>query len=199
MPVGVVPGSLSKRQSAFCDVLLVDEEDQEVPSGEPGEMLLRGPMLFSGYLASGYAAEADFAGGWFHTGDVMVRNEDGTLDFVERKKYMIKSGGENIYPAEIERLLVCHPAIVEAAVVRKADARWGEVPVACVAVSDPGGRRGELRAYLDGKLARYKIPKEFVFLRTGDFHRNITGKIIRSELEAMVARPGRSTVAARRG
>jgi fatty-acyl-CoA synthase len=146
-------------------------------------------MLFSGYLARGYAAEDDFTGGWFHTGDVMVRNEDGTLDFVERKKYMIKSGGENIYPAEIERLLVCHPAIVEAAVVRKPDVRWGEVPVACVAVSDSGVDESDLRAYLDGKLARYKMPKEFAFLRTGDFHRNITGKIIRSELEAMVRGP----------
>lgn len=189
VPVGVVPASLSKRQSAFCDVLLVDDEGRETPPGEPGEMLLRCPMLFSGYLARRYAVENDFTDGWFHTGDVMVRNGDGTLDFVERKKYMIKSGGENIYPAEIERLLVCHPAIVEAAVVRKPDARWGEVPVACVAVSDPGVDESELRAYLDGKLARYKIPKEFAFLQTGDFHRNITGKIIRSELEAMVHGP----------
>ena len=77
MPVGVVPASLSKRQSAFCDVRLVDEEDDEVPVGEPGEMFLRWPMLFSGYLARGYAAENDFTGGWFHTGDVMVGTRTG--------------------------------------------------------------------------------------------------------------------------
>ena len=189
VPIGVVPRSLSKRQSAFCDVLLVDEEGDAVPNGEPGEMLLQGPMLFSGYLASGYAIENDFDGGWFHTGDVMVRNPDGTLDFVERKKYMIKSGGENIYPAEIERLLLRHPGVVEVAVVKKADARWGEVPVACVAVGDPQVDEAGLRAYLDRKLARYKIPKEFAFLPAGDFHRNITGKIIRSDLEALVAGP----------
>jgi len=193
VPVGVVPVSLSKRQSAFCDVLLVDDEGQETAPGVPGEMLLRCPMLFSGYLAAGYAVENDFTGGWFHTGDVMVRNADGTLDFVERKKYLIKSGGENIYPAEIERLLVCHPAIVEAAVVRKPDSRWGEVPVACVAVSDSRVDEAALRAYLDGKLARYKIPREFAFLRTSDFHRNITGKIVRSELEAMVSTPVKSS------
>jgi fatty-acyl-CoA synthase len=195
VPVGVVPTSLSKRQGPFHDVVLVDETGQETVTGEPGEMLLRSPMLFSGYLASGYCPENDFAGGWFHTGDVMVRNEDGTLDFVERKKYMIKSGGENIYPAEIERLLFSHPAITEAAVVRKADDRWGEVPVACVAVNDPAVREGDLRAYLEGMLARYKIPKEFAFLKAADFHRNITGKIIRSELEALVAG---STAAPRR-
>ena len=188
LPVGVVPTTLSKRQSAFHDVVLVDEQGQEVPSGEPGEMLLRSPMVFSGYLAngSGCTLESDFATGWFWTGDVMVRNGDGTLDFVERKKYMIKSGGENIYPAEIERLLVSHPSIVEAAVVRKADIRWGEVPVACIAVSDPAVRDDDLRAYLEGMLARYKIPKEFFFLQPADFHRNVTGKIIRSDLETLV-------------
>jgi acyl-CoA synthetase (AMP-forming)/AMP-acid ligase II len=190
VPVGVVPAALSKRQSAFCDVRLVDEDDVEVPDGTPGEMLLRCPMLFSGYLARGYVPEADFTGGWFHSGDVLVRNGDGTLDFVERKKYLIKSGGENIYPAEIERLLARHPAVVEAAVVRKPDGRWGEVPVACVAVSDPGVGEGELRGYLDGKLARYKMPKEFAFLAASDFHRNLTGKIVRADLETLVAGPG---------
>jgi acyl-CoA synthetase (AMP-forming)/AMP-acid ligase II len=189
VPPGVVPASLSKRQSAFCDVLLIDEDEHEVLAGEPGEMLLRCPMLFSGYLASGYAPESDFTGGWFRTGDVMVRNDDGTLDFVERRKYMIKSGGENIYPAEIERLLAAHPAVAEVAVVRKADSRWGEVPVACVAVSDPSVGEDALRAFLDGRLARYKMPRQFIFLRVGDFRRNITGKIIRSALEELAGQP----------
>jgi acyl-CoA synthetase (AMP-forming)/AMP-acid ligase II len=186
VPPGLMPVSLSKQQSAFCDVRLVDEDGHEVPAGTPGEMLLRCPMLFSGYLATGYAPEADFAGGWFRTGDVMVRNGDGTLDFVERLKYMIKSGGENIYPAEIERLLAGHPAVAEVAVVRRPDACWGEVPVACVAVTDAAVGEGELRAFLDGRLARYKMPREFTFLRAGDFRRNLTGKIIRSELEDRV-------------
>ena len=189
VPPGVVPASLSKRQSAFCDVVLIDEGEHEVPAGQPGEMLLRCPMLFSGYVASGYAPESDFTGGWFRTGDVMVRNDDGTLDFVERRKYMIKSGGENIYPAEVERLLAAHPAVAEVAVVRKADSRWGEVPVACVAVSDPAVGEVELRGFLDGRLARYKMPRQFRFLQASDFHRNVTGKIIRSELEELVGQP----------
>jgi acyl-CoA synthetase (AMP-forming)/AMP-acid ligase II len=189
VPPGVVPVSLSKQQSAFCDVLLVDEDDHEVPAGQPGEMLLRCPMLFSGYLASSYAPESDFTGGWFRTGDVMVRNDDGTLDFIDRRKYMIKSGGENIYPAEIERLLAAHPGVVEVVVVRKPDSQWGEVPVACVAVRDPAVGEGELRAYLDGRLARYKMPRQFTFLQASDFHHNITGKIIRSELEDLVGQP----------
>jgi fatty-acyl-CoA synthase len=189
VPPGVTPASLSKQQSAFCDVRLVDEDDHEVPAGEPGEMLLRCPALFSGYLADGYAPEADFPGGWFRTGDVMVRHGDGTLDFVERRKYMIKSGGENIYPAEIERLLAAHPAVAEVAVVRRGDDHWGEVPVACVAVRDPAVGERELRAFLDTRLARYKMPAEFTFLRAADFRRNLTGKIIRSDLEYLVSHP----------
>jgi fatty-acyl-CoA synthase len=148
-------------------------------------------MLFSGYLTEEHEDDADFDGGWFHTGDVMVRNVDGTLDFVERSKYLIKSGGENIYPAEIERLLLRHPGVIEVAVVKQSDARWGEVPIACVAVSDPQISEPELRDYLDDKLARFKMPAQFAFLEPSDFHRNVTGKIIRADLEALVhARAG---------
>src|SRR5204862_4583816 len=121
--------------SPFCEVRLVDAEDREVPDGVPGELAMRGPTLFSGYWVG---ADDDFRGGWFHMGDVFVRNPDGTLDFVDRVKYLIKSGGENIYPAEIERVLLADPRVAEAAVVRRADAQWGEVPVAFVARRDEG-------------------------------------------------------------
>jgi fatty-acyl-CoA synthase len=133
IPVGVSPQQLSKEQSSWCRVRLVDEDDREVPDGTPGELVMRGPSLFSGYWRAEAATAEDFRGGWFHMGDIFVRNPDGTLDFVDRRKYLIKSGGENVYPAEIERLLLADARIFDAAVVRKRDARWGEVPVAFIA------------------------------------------------------------------
>ena len=131
---GEVPRSLAKRQSSLCRIRLVDAQDGEVALETPGELAVRGPTLFSGYWNAEAANAHDFRGGWFHLGDMFVRHADGTLDFVDRLKYLIKSGGENIYPAEIERVLLAHPAVADAAVVRKRDARWGEIPVAFVAL-----------------------------------------------------------------
>ena len=91
--VGEAPASLSKRQNDFCEVRLVDTDDNEVPAGEPGELAIRGPSLFSGYWRNAAANEESFRGGWFHMGDVFRRNPDGSLDFVDRVKYMIKSRG----------------------------------------------------------------------------------------------------------
>src|SRR5204862_4282633 len=102
------------------------------------ELAMRGPTMFSGYWRADAINAYDFRGGWFHLGDVFVRNPDGTLDFVDRVKYLIKTGGENVYPAEIERVLLADPRVADAAVVRQADAQWGEVPVAFVARRDEG-------------------------------------------------------------
>lgn len=192
IPVGVVPTTLRKTQSAFCDVRIVDEAGDECPTEVPGEMLLRGPTLFSGYWRSPEATAADLTGdGWFRTGDVMVRHDDGTLDFVDRRKYMIKSGGESIYPAELERALLGHPAVDVAAVVRAPDPRWGETPVAFVA------RRAhtqvtaqDLIDHVGATLARFKRPREVVFIAPDEFPRNVTGKIVRRDLEARVGEPG---------
>src|SRR5690606_34767660 len=124
--------NVDKEQSSFCDVRLVDEHDKEVPVGEVGEFAIRSATLFSGYWNAEQTNLTDFRNGWFHMGDLGRRNPDGTLSFVDRSKYMIKSGGENIYPAEIERVLLSSDRILEASVVRKKDATWGEVPVAFV-------------------------------------------------------------------
>ncbi|MEZ5726617.1 MAG: AMP-binding protein [Burkholderiaceae bacterium] len=98
-------GSAVKRASSLVQFRLVDEADRDVPDGEPGEMAVRGPTVFSGWNAPEANAKS-FVGGWFHMGDMFVRNPDGSYDFVDRSKYMIKSGGENIYPAEIERVML---------------------------------------------------------------------------------------------
>jgi acyl-CoA synthetase (AMP-forming)/AMP-acid ligase II len=184
--VGAWPESLSKQQNSYCQIKLVDEDDVEVADGQPGELAFRGPSLFSGYWANDKANAEDFRGGWFHMGDVFVRNPDGSLDFVDRRKYLIKSGGENIYPAEIERVLLADPRVLEAVVVRQPDARWGEVPVAFVARADDSLSAEAVRAACEGKIARYKFPKSVVFIGLDEFPRSTTGKVKRHELEALL-------------
>jgi fatty-acyl-CoA synthase len=126
---------------------------------------------------------SDFRGGWFHMGDVFVRNPDGTLDFVDRVKYLIKSGGENIYPAEIERVLLGDPRIADAAVVRCKDERWGEVPVAFVARREESLTAEDIHALCRAQLAGYKQPKGVRFIADDAFPRSASGKIQRHALE----------------
>ncbi len=165
----------------------------EVPPGTPGELAFRGPTLFSGYWNAPETNARDFRGGWFHLGDMFVRNTDGTLDFVDRLKYLIKSGGENIYPAEIERVLLADPAVADAVVVRRPDPTWGEVPVAVVARKDETLTDAQLRARRRTELAGYKQPKDFVFVALAELPRSTTGKIQRHEVEARLRNRGAAT------
>ncbi|MBP0439945.1 AMP-binding protein [Tianweitania sediminis] len=181
--VGLVPEKLDKLQSSFCRIKLVDPEDDEVSDGEPGELTIRSPALFSGYWNNPSANAEDFRGGWFHMGDVFRRNPDGTLSFVDRRKYLIKSGGENIYPAEIERVLLSDPLVRDAVVVRKSDGQWGEIPIALVVRLDEALTVESLRERCARSIARYKIPKEFHFVSEDDLPRSTTGKIKRHDLE----------------
>ena len=145
--------------------------------------MVRSPCLFSGYWRAADVNAEVFRGGWFHMGDVLRRNPDRTLDFVDRRKYLIKSGGENIYPAEIEEILLGSPRIASAAVVKRSDARWGEVPVAFVARRDERLNESDIEAVCRKSLAGYKRPKEVHFMRFEDFPRSTTGKILRHEME----------------
>ncbi len=184
IPIGVAPTSLSKRQSAFCELRLVDPDDNEVPVGTPGEVAMRGPTLFSGYWNADATNAHDFRNGWFHMGDVLRRNADGSLDYVDRVKYMIKSGGENIYPAEIEQVILTDARVREAVVVRRPDRRWGEVPVAFIVAAEAGL---DAEAILDNcreNLSSYKRPKGIFFIQDDELPRSTTGKIQRHELEA---------------
>ena len=188
IPIGAVPTRLSKEQSAFCEIKLVDPSDNEVAIGMPGELAIRGPTLFSGYWEAQETNARDFRGGWFHMGDVFRRNDDGSLDFVDRAKYMIKSGGENVYPAEIERVLMSDPRVTEAAVVRVADAKWGDVPLAFVSRRDVTISEADLLDLCRRELAGYKCPRQFQFIDFSDFPRSTSGKVQRHELEARLAR-----------
>ena len=190
LPIGAPPGRLSKVPSASCVLRLVDPDDNDVPDGTPGELLIRGPTLFSGYWNAPDTNARDFRNGWFHLGDVFTRNSDGTLDFVDRVKYLIKSGGENIYPAEIEQVLLRDPRVADAVVVRRTDATWGEVPIAFVARRDAALTEADLVEACRNSLARYKRPKEIRFIAAEDLPRSTTGKIQRHEVEKwLTAKP----------
>ncbi|MGH7041259.1 MAG: class I adenylate-forming enzyme family protein [Acetobacteraceae bacterium] len=183
IPSGAVPTSFSKRQSSLCEIRLVDPDGAEVPTGQIGEMAVRGPTVFSGYWEADEVNARDFSDGYFRMGDLFRRNSDGSYDFVDRAKYMIKSGGENIYPAEIERVLLSDPRIADAVVVRRPDERWGEVPVAFIAPKVSGLTEEDIEALCRQKLASYKRPKAVRFIAFEDFPRSTTGKIQRHEIE----------------
>lgn len=186
IPAGVRPSGskLDKDESSFIQVKIVDETGTPVERGESGEVVVRGPTLCSGYLDNPDANESEFENGWFHTGDIMTWNEDGTYSYVNRQKYLIKSGGENIYPAEIEQVLLRHEAVEDAIVVRTPDEKWGEVPRAVVGSSTPDDvSRTELLESTRDELANYKLPHYIQIVEPSEFPRSTTGKIVRETVE----------------
>jgi fatty-acyl-CoA synthase len=183
-PPGHVPASVAKSHNSLYLWRLVGADNADVKPGEAGEIAVRGPTVFSGYWNAPEANREAFRGGWFHMGDMFVENADGTLSYVDRLKYLIKSGGENIYPVEIERALMADPRVAEAVVVRKRDARWGEVPVAFVATQGAGATPEELMAICRSRLSGYKCPREIRLVASPDqFPRSTSGKVQRQAVE----------------
>jgi acyl-CoA synthetase (AMP-forming)/AMP-acid ligase II len=169
------------RPCLYLELDVWDDQARPVPAGERGEIVLRGPKVFPGYWRDPDATARAFAGGWFHTGDIGLRDEDGYLYIVDRLKDMIVSGGENIAGSEVERVLYEHDGVLEAAVVARPDERWGEVPVAYV-VLRPGAAvtAEELTEHCRGQLARFKVPRAVTFLDA--LPRNPSGKVLKREL-----------------
>jgi fatty-acyl-CoA synthase len=164
-------------------VRLVDPSGRDVPAGQDGEIWVRGPSVAVGYWRrekSGYFAPGD----WLRTGDVARRDADGYHYFTGRVKEMYKSGGENVYPAEVELILAPHPDIVDIAVVGIPDHRWGEIGMAVI-VPAPGKTvtLESLREFGSAQLARYKLPQRLVLV--SELQRNVTGKVQRQELVKM--------------
>jgi fatty-acyl-CoA synthase len=165
----------------FSDVRVVRPDFTPVDVGETGEVVVRGPHVMPGYWGLPDETAAVFADGWFRSGDAARVDEDGYVFIVDRIKDMIISGGENIYPAEIEDLLLAHPDIVECAVIGVADDKWGEVPRAVVVARegvdlDPDA----VLASLAGRLAKYKIPKSVVI--ADELPRTASGKLLKSRV-----------------
>jgi acyl-CoA synthetase (AMP-forming)/AMP-acid ligase II len=165
------------------ELRLVDDDFADVASGEVGEIVYRGPGVMAGYHRQPEASADAFAGDWFHSGDLARRDEEGYLWLVDRKKDMIVSGGENVYPAEVERVLLEHPSVADAAVIGVPHARWVETPLAIV-VGHPGASvdETELIAYCRGHLAGYKKPSAVVVVE--ELPRNAAGKVLKRELRA---------------
>jgi fatty-acyl-CoA synthase len=162
---------------------ILGENDQDVTPGAVGELALAGPHVCSGYWRRPEATAEAARGGWWHTGDLVRRDAEGYYWIAGRKKDMYISGGENVYPAEVEKILEAHPGVSEVAVLGIPDARWGECGLAVIAPRHPGALTStDVLAYCDGRLARYKIPKAVMF--TDALPRNAMGKVIKVELLA---------------
>jgi acyl-CoA synthetase (AMP-forming)/AMP-acid ligase II len=178
------PDSLGK-PDIFSEIRLLNEEGREVATGEVGEIVARTPYLMNGYYKDPAASEAFFAFGreWGRTGDLAVRDEEGFYSLASRRSDLIISGGVNIYPAEVERVLEAHPAVAEAAVFGVPDADWGEAVTAAVILHEPGAAgEEELIAHAREHLASFKCPRRVLFHT--DFPRTHNGKVRKVELRA---------------
>ena len=169
------------------DVRVVDPEGNEIGPGETGEVLVRGPHVMLGYWNRPEATAETLVDGWLHTGDVATIDEDGFVYIQDRIKDMIISGGENVYPAEIENVLAGHPGIAEVAVIGQASAKWGESPLAVVVASDDAISEKDVLAFCKGKLAPFKQPKHVEFVDV--IPRNPTGKVLKRTLREQFPGP----------
>ena len=161
---------------------VVDDAMNDVPQGEVGEIVYRSPMVMKEYWGKPEATAEAFAGGWFHSGDLVRQDEDGYLYVVDRKKDMIITGGENVYCAEVEDVLAAHPKVGEVALIGVPDARYGEAPLAVVAPRDPAAppTPAELTAWCRERLAGYKHPREYSIVAA--LPRNPSGKVLKTAL-----------------
>ncbi|WP_020658647.1 acyl-CoA synthetase [Amycolatopsis benzoatilytica] len=171
------------RPFLHVEARIVDERDDEVEVGEVGELVLRGPNVFAGYWGLPSASAETMRGGWFHSGDLARSDSDGFVTLVDRKKDMIISGGENVYPIEVEQVLYRHPGIADVAVIGAPDPRWGETVVAVV-VPDEGASldQDEVIAYCRERIAAFKCPHRVEVV--AELPRNATGKLLKRELRA---------------
>ena len=170
-------GSVGKPQ-LLCSARIVDDQDRELPDGAVGDLQFSGPGITPGYWRNEEATRAAFtADGWLRSGDLARRDADGFYWIAGRRKEMFISGGENVYPAEVENVLSAHPDVVDVAVLAEADPKWGEVGRAFVQLA-PGGRGldgAALDAFCRARLAPYKVPRRFDFV--AEFPRTSAGKI----------------------
>jgi fatty-acyl-CoA synthase len=171
------------RPNYFVETRLVDDQNRPVPVGQVGELVLKGPSMFSGYFNNPEATvEAIDDEGWFYTGDLARMDEDGFYYIVDRKKDMFISGGENVYPVEIEKVLYEHPAVAQCAVIGVPDEKWGEVGKAFVMLKpNATATAEELIEFLRRRLARYKVPKSVEFMESLPL--SSAGKILKRELK----------------
>ncbi|MGL3104336.1 class I adenylate-forming enzyme family protein [Bradyrhizobium sp. BR 1432] len=185
-------GDLSRKGSTglpglCCEAVVMDDAGNETPAGTPGEIVVRGPNVLQEYWRNLPATCEALHDGWYRTGDIARRDADGYFWVQDRKKNLIISGGENIYPAEVERVLLEHPDVAECAVIGRPDPQWDEVPVAYV-IRRPGAQieAGTLVAHVQSHLARFKAPREIIF--TEVLPRTALGKVQHAVLRKLDSR-----------
>jgi O-succinylbenzoic acid--CoA ligase len=173
------------------EVRIEGEAGEALPAGQAGEICVRGPTVMTGYLGRPEETARALRGGWLHTGDVGLLDSRGWLRVLDRRQDLVVSGGENVYPTEVEAVLTAHPEVAEAAVAGEPDADLGQRVVAAV-VLRPGARCDEaaLRAFCRGRLAGYKVPRRLLFL--AELPRTSSGKVLRRSLPFDGRRPGAS-------
>lgn len=164
----------------YIEAKVVDNEGKELPDNEVGELVLRGPMCMQGYWHNEKATQETIKEGWLYTGDLVRRDSEGYYYVVGRKKDMFISGGENVYPPEVEQVLRSHPRVLEAAVIGVPDEKWGEVGKAFVVSSEETLTMDELKNHCLENLAKFKIPKHFIFLPS--LPKGDSGKILKRKL-----------------
>jgi long-chain acyl-CoA synthetase len=165
------------------EVMIADADDEPLPPGEAGEILCRGEVVMAGYWCNDAASADSLRGGWLHTGDVGAFDEEGYLHLKDRSKDLIISGGANIYPREVEEVLLAHPKVEEVSVIGRPDREWGEAVVAYVVGH---AAPAELDALCLAHIARFKRPKDYVFVDA--LPKNNYGKILKTELRAVDAK-----------
>ena len=165
-----------------CQVRVADADDNPLPAGQTGEVLVRGDAVMAGYWRNPDASDETLRGGWLHTGDVGSFDEEGFLTLKDRAKDVIISGGSNIYPREVEEVLLEHPAVQEVSVIGRDHPEWGEVVVAYVV---GGAREAELDALCLNRIARFKRPKAYVYVE--ELPKNNYGKVLKTELRKLDA------------
>ncbi|MGW1991446.1 class I adenylate-forming enzyme family protein [Embleya sp. NPDC001921] len=177
-------GSIGK-EYLLAEAQVQDAEGREVAPGELGEICVRGPSLMSGYFNRPEETAAVFRAGWLRTGDLAVRDREGYFYFRDRAKEMIKSGGENVYSAEIEQVLLTHPGVVEAMVVGAPSVEWDE-EVRAIVVTRPGHvpSEAEIQGFVRERLAGYKVPKRVVFRNASEIPRSAVGKALKERLKS---------------
>ena len=168
----------------YCNARVVDEGGSEAAPGRMGELLLSGPVIFSGYWDNPEASAETLVDGWVHTGDIALRDEEGFYYIVDRKKDMFISGGENVFPVEVEKVLAAHPGVAEVAVVGVPDPTWGEVGKAFV-VARPGAGPdpAEIISFAAERLGRYKVPKYLEMVE--DLPKSAVGKVLKKDLRQL--------------
>ncbi len=166
----------------FFDYRIVDEDDNEVEPGAVGELCLRGSPLMRGYWNRPEATAETLRNGWHHTGDLFLQMDNGQVRMVDRRKYLVKTGGENVYPQEVETVLLRHDAIADAAVIGVPDEKWGEAVKAFVVLKEGEAlSRPEIDAWVREFIAGYKVPRFIEFIDV--VPRNASGKILKEELK----------------